>query len=184
MLLVGMPSSFSCSRCDKCPTRVFPTRWHASSSLECDLIWEGNVVSTRARSWMWIIGCFLGAFVVTSLAGGTTSDTEPDETASTTTSMASTSITSTTVTTSTTTSTTTPPTTTTTTLPPTTTTAPPPPPTTVAPTTTTPPTTAPAPQVRYKNCTEARAAGVTPILRGEPGYAKHLDGDGDGIACE
>ena len=36
----------------------------------------------------------------------------------------------------------------------------------------------------YKNCKEARAAGVTPIYRGQPGYAKHLDRDGDGIACE
>jgi len=52
------------------------------------------------------------------------------------------------------------------------TTLPPPPP---------PPTTA---AVYYKNCTEARAAGVTPIYAGEPGYAKHLDRDGDGIACE
>lgn len=39
-------------------------------------------------------------------------------------------------------------------------------------------------KVYYKNCTEARKAGVTPIYRGEPGYAKHLDRDGDGIACE
>lgn len=36
----------------------------------------------------------------------------------------------------------------------------------------------------YKNCSHARAAGVTPILRGEPGYASHLDRDNDGIACE
>ena len=36
----------------------------------------------------------------------------------------------------------------------------------------------------YKNCKEARAAGVTPIYRGQPGYARHLDRDGDGIACE
>ncbi|MDT8863058.1 excalibur calcium-binding domain-containing protein [Alkalihalobacillus sp. MEB130] len=38
--------------------------------------------------------------------------------------------------------------------------------------------------VYYKNCTEARAAGAAPIRRGEPGYAKHLDRDGDGIGCE
>lgn len=38
--------------------------------------------------------------------------------------------------------------------------------------------------VYYKNCTEAREAGVTPIYKGEPGYSKHLDRDGDGIACE
>ena len=39
-------------------------------------------------------------------------------------------------------------------------------------------------KVYYKNCTAARAAGVTPIRRGEPGYASHLDRDNDGIACE
>ena len=38
--------------------------------------------------------------------------------------------------------------------------------------------------VYYENCTEAREAGVTPIREGEPGYAPHLDRDGDGIACE
>ena len=38
--------------------------------------------------------------------------------------------------------------------------------------------------VYYRNCTEARAAGVTPIRRGQPGYASHLDRDNDGIACE
>ncbi len=42
----------------------------------------------------------------------------------------------------------------------------------------------PPPNPYYKNCTEARAAGVTPIHRGEPGYAAHLDRDNDGIACE
>jgi hypothetical protein len=36
----------------------------------------------------------------------------------------------------------------------------------------------------YRNCSEARAAGAVPIRRGEPGYAPHLDRDGDGIACE
>lgn len=36
----------------------------------------------------------------------------------------------------------------------------------------------------YKNCTEARQAGVTPILQGQDGYDAHLDRDGDGIACE
>ena len=36
----------------------------------------------------------------------------------------------------------------------------------------------------YPNCTAARAAGVTPIYQGEPGYGTHLDRDGDGIACE
>lgn len=36
----------------------------------------------------------------------------------------------------------------------------------------------------YKNCTEARKAGVTPIYRGQPGYRPALDRDNDGIACE
>ncbi|EHI40861.1 hypothetical protein OPAG_00390, partial [Rhodococcus opacus PD630] len=43
---------------------------------------------------------------------------------------------------------------------------------------------APAPRAGYKNCTEARNAGVTPIYRGQDGYASHLDRDNDGIACE
>lgn len=38
--------------------------------------------------------------------------------------------------------------------------------------------------VSYANCTEARAAGAAPISRGEPGYASHLDRDGDGIGCD
>jgi hypothetical protein len=46
-------------------------------------------------------------------------------------------------------------------------------------------TRAPAdPAVRYRNCAEAWAAGAAPIRRGAPGYAPHLDGDLDGIACE
>lgn len=36
----------------------------------------------------------------------------------------------------------------------------------------------------YRGCREARAAGVTPLHRGEPGYRVEMDGDGDGIACE
>ncbi|MYR98569.1 MULTISPECIES: excalibur calcium-binding domain-containing protein [unclassified Streptomyces] len=36
----------------------------------------------------------------------------------------------------------------------------------------------------YKNCTAVRAAGAAPIRRGEPGYASHLDRDGDGVGCE
>lgn len=36
----------------------------------------------------------------------------------------------------------------------------------------------------YGNCGQARAAGVAPIYRGQPGYAPHLDADDDGIACE
>ncbi|WP_223256931.1 excalibur calcium-binding domain-containing protein [Arthrobacter globiformis] len=44
---------------------------------------------------------------------------------------------------------------------------------------------APAPaSVYYKNCTAARAAGAAPVYAGSPGYAAHLDRDGDGIGCE
>ena len=38
--------------------------------------------------------------------------------------------------------------------------------------------------VYFANCTEARAAGVAPLLRGAPGYRDALDRDGDGVACE
>jgi hypothetical protein len=50
-----------------------------------------------------------------------------------------------------------------------------------------PPATAPpAPPatIYYANCTAARAAGATPLNRGDPGYRSALDRDGDGIACE
>jgi hypothetical protein len=40
------------------------------------------------------------------------------------------------------------------------------------------------PDGAFANCTEAREAGAAPVLRDEPGYGTHLDGDGDGIACE
>ncbi|MFE7623831.1 excalibur calcium-binding domain-containing protein [Streptomyces sp. NPDC057509] len=36
----------------------------------------------------------------------------------------------------------------------------------------------------YANCTAVRTAGAAPIHRGEPGYGRHLDRDGDGVACE
>jgi hypothetical protein len=36
----------------------------------------------------------------------------------------------------------------------------------------------------YANCSEARAAGAAPVHRGDPGYAAHLDRDGDGVGCE
>lgn len=36
----------------------------------------------------------------------------------------------------------------------------------------------------YSNCSAARAAGVAPIRAGNPGYGRHLDRDGDGVACE
>lgn len=38
--------------------------------------------------------------------------------------------------------------------------------------------------IRYANCTEARRAGAAPVRRGDPGYGKHLDRDGDGVGCE
>lgn len=36
----------------------------------------------------------------------------------------------------------------------------------------------------YRNCSAARAAGAAPVYRGEPGYARHLDRDNDGVGCE
>lgn len=36
----------------------------------------------------------------------------------------------------------------------------------------------------YANCSAVRAAGAAPIRRGEPGYARKLDRDGDGVGCE
>ncbi|MRH43884.1 nuclease [Aquibacillus halophilus] len=36
----------------------------------------------------------------------------------------------------------------------------------------------------YKNCSAVRKANADPIHKGEPGFGSHLDGDGDGIACE
>ncbi|MCI1694749.1 thermonuclease family protein [Aneurinibacillus aneurinilyticus] len=44
--------------------------------------------------------------------------------------------------------------------------------------------TASSSNIQYKNCTDARAAGVTPIYEGQPGYSRKLDRDGDGVACE
>jgi hypothetical protein len=41
-----------------------------------------------------------------------------------------------------------------------------------------------APVSYFRNCDEARAAGVVPLRRGEPGYNRRLDADGDGVACE
>ncbi|MGK3708926.1 GmrSD restriction endonuclease domain-containing protein [Arthrobacter sp. IK3] len=49
------------------------------------------------------------------------------------------------------------------------------------------PIQAPAPEsgaVAYANCAAVRAAGAAPIRVGDPGYAKKLDRDGDGIGCE
>lgn len=42
----------------------------------------------------------------------------------------------------------------------------------------------PAPSAYYANCAAAKAAGVAPLHRGEPGYRAGLDRDNDGIACE
>lgn len=36
----------------------------------------------------------------------------------------------------------------------------------------------------FANCSEARAAGAAPVMRGDPGYAPKLDRDGDGVGCE
>ena len=36
----------------------------------------------------------------------------------------------------------------------------------------------------YRNCAQARAAGVAPLQRSELGYRSALDADNDGIACE
>lgn len=38
--------------------------------------------------------------------------------------------------------------------------------------------------VHYQNCDAARAAGAAPVRAGDPGYARHLDRDGDGVGCE
>lgn len=38
--------------------------------------------------------------------------------------------------------------------------------------------------VYYANCSAARAAGAAPVMRGDPGYARKLDRDNDGIGCE
>ena len=41
-----------------------------------------------------------------------------------------------------------------------------------------------SPGHRFPGCDEVRARGLAPLRRGEPGYGEHMDGDGDGIACE
>ena len=38
--------------------------------------------------------------------------------------------------------------------------------------------------VYYANCSAARAAGAAPVMRGDPGYARKLDRDNDGVGCE
>ncbi|MDQ0984704.1 excalibur calcium-binding domain-containing protein [Streptomyces sp. V2I9] len=53
-----------------------------------------------------------------------------------------------------------------------------------------PPASKPAPKatvpaaVHYENCDAARTAGAAPVEEGDPGYAPHLDRDGDGVGCE
>jgi hypothetical protein len=39
-------------------------------------------------------------------------------------------------------------------------------------------------EIYFRTCKDARAAGYSQMNRGEPGYARHLDRDNDGIACE
>ncbi len=36
----------------------------------------------------------------------------------------------------------------------------------------------------FENCDAARAAGAAPVHRGDPGYSRQLDRDGDGTGCE
>ncbi|GAA3448843.1 excalibur calcium-binding domain-containing protein [Dactylosporangium matsuzakiense] len=62
--------------------------------------------------------------------------------------------------------------------------APPPPPAKTTGAAPPPPAATEDNDVYYKNCTEARQVGATPLHRGEPGYRKALDRDGDGVACE
>ena len=38
--------------------------------------------------------------------------------------------------------------------------------------------------VHYEGCDTVRMLGKAPLYRGQPGYGAHMDGDGDGIACE
>jgi hypothetical protein len=45
-------------------------------------------------------------------------------------------------------------------------------------------TPTPAGREYFENCDAARAAGAAPVHRGDPGYGRHLDRDGDGSACE
>ena len=46
------------------------------------------------------------------------------------------------------------------------------------------PPAASARRTPYASCTQARAAGHAPVLRGEGGYNPKLDGDADGKMCE
>jgi len=42
----------------------------------------------------------------------------------------------------------------------------------------------PSAEVHHPSCAAAGTVRATPIRRGEPGYGRHLDRDGDGVACE
>ncbi|MEU0183989.1 excalibur calcium-binding domain-containing protein [Streptomyces sp. NPDC006207] len=44
--------------------------------------------------------------------------------------------------------------------------------------------TAPSPGASYANCAAARDASAAPLHRGDPGYSRALDRDGDGVACD
>ncbi|MFC4427199.1 excalibur calcium-binding domain-containing protein [Deinococcus navajonensis] len=47
------------------------------------------------------------------------------------------------------------------------------------------PVTVPAtPAPYYRSCAAANSAGAAPLRVGQPGYGRHLDRDGDGVACE
>jgi Excalibur calcium-binding domain len=37
---------------------------------------------------------------------------------------------------------------------------------------------------KFRSCVEARKAGYTHMRRGQAGYSKGLDRDGDGVACD
>ena len=41
----------------------------------------------------------------------------------------------------------------------------------------------PGEQAYYPTCAATGASRATPVRRGEPGYGRHLDTDGDGVAC-
>jgi Excalibur calcium-binding domain len=41
-----------------------------------------------------------------------------------------------------------------------------------------------APGTVLAGCNEVRARGLAPLRRGEQGYGEHMNGDGDGEACE
>ena len=59
-----------------------------------------------------------------------------------------------------------------------------PPPPSSSEVTTAPPSPSAESSPSYVNCDAARAAGAAPVHRGDPGYAAHLDRDGDGTGCE